>query len=268
MIKECTMILCTCDAYEDTWIPFFACLEKYWPDFDMPVVINTESKSFKYKKFNIKTFNLFQDRKVPWGERLIEHLKRIETKYVLFMLDDFFLARQVNVETISDCITWMEENDNIAVFSFHRVDDEKNLSSDKYVDFELRPRNGQYRFNCQAAVWRRERLIEFVKKNESPWDWEIFGSIRSRKFNDEFYSLIDGVEEPLFYNMYANGTGICRGKWVKNVVVPLFDELELNIDYSIRGFSNDDETTVDRRTLIQKCMTKLKKLRAYIQSLL
>lgn len=268
MKEKCTMLVSTCDSYEDTWEAFFKSLKRYWPSFNMTIVLNTESKNYKMENLDIKTFNLFKNKKVPWGARLIEHLKKIDTEYVLFMLDDFFLVKPVNEKMINQCIKYMDENKNIAVFCFHRVDDKNNIPSKKYKNFELRPKNGKYRLNCQTAIWRRERLIKFINKKESPWDFEIYGSIRSRKFKDEFYSIIPEVEEPFNYNMYEQGTGICRGKWVKEVVIPLFKELEIKMDFSKRGFCNQEEQAADNRTFFQKCQSKYKKFVAWLSSLI
>ena len=267
MKNNCTMLVCSCDTYEDTWEPFFKSLKKYWKNFNMDIVLNTESKDYKIEGLNIKTFNLFKDKKVPWGERLIEHLNRIDTEYIFFMLDDFFICENVNEKMINDCFKWMDENNNIAVFSFHRVEDSNNIKSDKYNNFELRPRNGEYRLNCQAAIWRRKDLIKYIKKNESPWDFEIYGSIRSRKYKEEFYTLCPGVKEPINYNMVEDGTGIVRGKWVESIVVPLFKEIDVKIDFSKRGF-NTGKLVDKKRTLKDKFICKYKKMVAYIESIL
>lgn len=267
MKNNCTMLVCTCDTYEDTWEPFFKSLKKYWKNFNMPIVLNTESKDYKMEGLDIQTFHLFENKKVRWGERLIEHLKRIDTKYIFFMLDDFFLVKPVNTDVIEQCYEWMEKDDNIAVFSFHRVDDPTNIPSEKYSNFDRRAQKGMYRMNCQAALWRKDRLIKFIKKYESPWDWEIYGTIRSARFKDEFYAIREGLEEPLDYNMYSQGTGICRGKWVKEVVEPLFKELDVHVDFSIRGFCDGSDVTVNvKRTFLQKVKERLKRYRAIIQS--
>ncbi len=268
MKNNCTFLLNSCDTFEDTWEPFFKCLELHWHNFDMPVVLNTESKQYSYKDLNIKSFSLYgESSNIPWGKRLKDTLKLIDTEYILFMLDDFFIVDDVNTEMIEKCFNYMNENKNISVFYFHHTPNTGNIKSDKYENFELLPKNGNYRFNCQAAIWRKDRLIDFIKEDESPWDWEIFGSIRSRKYNDEFYTIGYNVTEPINYNMYANGTAICRGKWVESIVVPLFKELDVDVDYSIRGFSPPNITTIDNRTFMQKVQTKLKKARAYLQSL-
>ena len=230
----CTILVCSCDTYEDTWMPFFKLLKKYWPNCNFPIVLNTETKQFKYEGLDIKTYSLYKNSKAAWGKRLIETLKLIDSKYVLFILDDFFLEDYVEDKKVSKCIEWMEKDNNIAVFSFMPTPGQ-NIDNDKYEGFELRPKDGEYRFNCQAAIWRRERLIEFVRSHESPWDWELLGSIRSQRYNDEFYSLKETAPKVFNYDL-EHGGAVHRGKWVKEVVLPICEKNDIKIDFSKRGF--------------------------------
>ena len=43
-IKRCALLLCTCDAYEDLWDPFFQLVNIYWKDIPYNIYINTENK--------------------------------------------------------------------------------------------------------------------------------------------------------------------------------------------------------------------------------
>lgn len=41
---DCTMVVNSCDSYDDTWDLFFRLLSINWPNCDIPITINTESK--------------------------------------------------------------------------------------------------------------------------------------------------------------------------------------------------------------------------------
>lgn len=217
-----------------------------------PIVLNTETKSYEYGKYDIKTFHLFKGTKDKWSQRLKETLELIDTEYVFFMLDDFFVTEPVNTQFISQCFDWMNKNPNIAVFSFHPVVDESNQPSKKYPGFEKRPKPSKYLLNCQAAIWRRDRLIKVLRDNESPWDFEIYGSIRASGFRDDFYTLLPNHPHPIEYNMRKGGTGLVRGMWSKGVVVPLFKELGLKVDFKKRGFAPEDFFDKDTRSTVTK----------------
>ena len=109
MSNECTLLVNSCDNYSDTWTPFFKLLSKYWPDCPYKIVLNTESLSFKYNDLNINTFSFYKEGKsVSWGRRVIRHLKKIETEFVLIVLDDFFIRANVDQARIEECISWMK----------------------------------------------------------------------------------------------------------------------------------------------------------------
>lgn len=235
MENLCTILVNTCDKYEDCWNPFFTLLKKYWKNIKYPIVLNTESKSFNFPGLDIKSFGMYKDnKKVAWGERMIKTLKKIDSKYIIFMLDDFFITDYVDEDKLNEVIKWMKEDSNIAVFSFNVVEDNKlDIPSNKYYGYALRDKKGPYRFNCQAAIWRRDVLIKIFRKHESPWEWELIGNSRSVRFKEEFYTLVD-VKNMIFKYDYKN-IGIVRGRWKLPDVKIFFEKEGINIDYDIRN---------------------------------
>lgn len=238
MSASCTLLVAGYDGGEDLWEGFFTALIAQWPAFDLPVVLNTESKRYSFPGLNIRTLGLYPDRVPPWGERMIETLKRIDSEYILLMLDDFWLDAPVDDAFFRRCLKLMVENPDVAVLSFQPVSG-PNVRDGRFERFERRPQRGAYRFNCQAAVWRRERLMKFIWPKESPWDWEILGSIRSSRYRDSFYTLIEGEKLVFSYGSPRDGAVIHRGKWNREVVEPLRVRYGLSIDYSLRGFCED-----------------------------
>lgn len=262
MDNKCTIAVCSCDKYEELWKPFFICMKENWKNIPYPIVLNTESKSFKMEGMNIKTFNMYKkDEKVAWGKRFKETLEKIDTEYVIVLLDDFFLKSPVKQEKIDQTMQWMDANNNIAVFCFDRTHGD-NIKSEKYENFELRPQNGEYRFNCQAAIWRRKRLIKFIRKHESPWDWELLGSKRSRRYHDEFYSRIDGSEKVFDYDI---GGVLHRGKWMYESLEPLIKKYNLDIRHnnldalqgSIENNNNTNEN-IPKRSFMTKVRNRMR----------
>ena len=239
-MDNCTMLLSSYDGGEDLWEGFFTSVKHQWKDFHMPVVLNTESKSYTHEGFDIKTFQFYKPgQKVPWGKRLIRTLKAIKTDYILLILDDFWLEDAVDTEFLEKCLQWMKENPDVAVLSFKPVAGfGPNIRDNRFERFEKRPQKARYRFNCQVAIWRRKKLIKYLRPQESPWDWEMAGSIRSSRYKESFYTLIKGEKEVVPYDM---GWVVFRGKWTRRAAVPLAEKYNLNIDFSKRGFYEDYE---------------------------
>lgn len=228
--KNCTLLVNSCDSYEDCWDGFFDLLLIQWKNFNMKVVLNTETKNYSHDGLSIETMGLCA-KEMPWGKRLIETLKRIDTKYILFALDDFYLDQPVRVEELQKCYDYMEQNSEIAYFSFLPTNDKNNVASTKYIGFEKRSQNGDYRLNCQFALWNRESLLSFIRPHESPWEWELYGSKRSHRYKQEMYSVQAGVP-PVF--SYKNGEVIMRSRWYLSRVQPLIDKYGLEIDLTKR----------------------------------
>lgn len=235
-MKDCTMLLSSYDGGEDLWDGFFTCFFAEWQDFNMPIVLNTESKNYSFQGKEIKTFNLYKPgEKVPWSKRLIEHLKRIDTEFIFFILDDFWLDAPVDVEHFEKCLSWMRENDDVANISFQRTHG-PNIRDERFERFEKRPKKAEYKLNCQVALWRRERLIKFLRPHENPWEFEKYGSMRAARYNDSFYTLIDGAKKVFSYDL---GGVIYKGRWCKRVCLPLFEKHGIVIDDEKRGCHED-----------------------------
>lgn len=261
----CTVLVNSCDKYEDTWEPFFILFEKYWPDCKFPIVLNTETKQFDYKNLNIKVSNVIGKRKnISWGKRLKSVLKRINTKYIIFMLDDFFLMDYVDSNRIDEIIEWMENDNNIAVFSLFRVEDNnhKDIKSKKYKDFYLRNQHGDYRYNCQIAVWNRKELIKSLRSFESAWDWELMGNVRSYRNKKKFYTLMN-PDKYIFKYDYEK-CGIVRGKWMLPYVKELFDKENIKIDFSIRNNNSKEVNSKTEKEFVKRIKYYFKKIRSLV----
>lgn len=266
MLTSCTLLVNSYDGGEDLWEGFFTALTDRWQELDLPIVLNTESKSYSFPGLDIQTFSLYSSgEQVPWGKRLIETLKRIDSEFILFFQDDFWLDAPVDDAFFRECLQKMEENPDVAVLSFQRTLG-PNIRDGRFKRFEKRPQKAAYRFNCQAAIWRRERLIKFIKPSESPWDWEIYGSFRSARYHDGFYTLIDG-EKMVF--SYDRGGVVYRGKWCERVVMPISHYYGLTIDYSKRGFWEElqSEMPKEKATLWVRLKrpNRMRRLIAYIK---
>lgn len=95
-----TMLVNSCDAYEDLWQPFFTLLKRYFAPLDMRILLNTESKDFHFEGLNIECVH---SSAATYGERMTDALRRVKTEYTLLMLDDFFLREPVRMDRL---LTW------------------------------------------------------------------------------------------------------------------------------------------------------------------
>lgn len=256
--NKCTILVNSCDLYEDVWDPFFTLFKKYWPDCKFPIVLNTETKSYSFNGLKIKCLNLKKGKNVSiqWGERIIDCLERINSKYVLFFLDDYFLYDYVDTSRIIKSIDYMEKNENIVYFNYFRWPKRGNymdwLQYDGYTRIQSK---SYYVCNCQIALWRRDKLISYLRKTDSPWDFEQYGYKRKHSKNDELYSLDFFQDMIFYYNPFV--FGISRSKWQVKTK-DLFEKENIIVDFNKRGFFD-----------FQDCFKKKKIFRKYdIKSIL
>lgn len=237
--EDCAIIVNSCDSYQDVWELFFCALKENWKDCNLDIFLNTETKLFKFDDLRLNEANAYAQSglKKPWGGRLLETLRGINKKFVISLFDDFVLEGEVDVEKIKQCISWMKEHDDIAVFYFSNIPG-KNSDDTRFPEFELMGARSDYRLNSAPAIWRREKLIAFTGEIDNPWAWEFFGSARTYNGLDRFYCAKLGHEDVFIYN-YNLGGAIRRGKWVSSVVTPLIKKYKLQIDLSKRGVASE-----------------------------
>ena len=117
----CSVLVSSCDKYEDAWRPFFKLVEKFWGDSPFTFYLNTETKgndSIEYKN-GVAVLNT--PASVSWGARLRGCLERIDSDYVILLLEDFFLQDYVDQDEIDRFICHMQEDSNLVCVYFRHI---------------------------------------------------------------------------------------------------------------------------------------------------
>lgn len=246
---DLTLFINSCDAYSDCWGPFFTLLKKYWRDIDLPIILNTETKIYYDKDLEIicPIVEKTSGHKLNWGERFLKSLEYVKTKYVLLILDDFFIMDYVDVGQINYFLDLMKTDDISHILLCEAPG--PNLNS-KYNSLMERGKEVPYRFSLQVGIWNKNILGKYIRKHESPWDTEIWATKRSWKLKDDFFCIKSEKDKPIKY--FDTGV-IARGKWMKNKVLNFFEKENIKIDFSKRGFYSPV-----RRTLKQRIINRTK----------
>lgn len=219
-----TVLVNSCDKYEEAWLPFFSLFKKYWPTCNYSLAINTESKNFSMDGMEIQ---MLHSCNTSWGGRLYEALKKISTPYVIVLLEDFFFQKPVREDKIKDCIHALEQDPSIAVFYFSRITGYKG-PEDEYTGFMrmiATPDYSRYYLNCQAAIWRKESLMKAVELCDSPWNLE---EMKYEKIPAELKNMRFYCSSTTWYDKFRDGDifsyllvrdtgyGIYQSKWLWN----------------------------------------------------
>ena len=174
---DVTIVFCTCDAYADLWENFFILLEKYWPECSAEIILNTETKSFQYKHFRISE-PLNCAKNISWSDRLSISLKRVKTPYVLMMLDDFYLKAPVDHGRFLETLEYMKSNPGVASITYLKEPGIRKSRLD-LPGFNDRSQFSLYKMTAHITLYRKDYLQSILKKDETAWEFEVNGTIRS-----------------------------------------------------------------------------------------
>ena len=256
-LKYITMIL-TCDKNTDILPYFFKFMKKYWPDFNNPIFINTESKRDIVSPYQcIYPWHTYKWDD-PWSSRFYDCLCQVDNKYVLLIMDDFFFTDYVDSKEIVRCISILDREQDIACFNFAYSNSPYiRKEYDRYV---LVDKKAPFRMNLQAALWRKSSLEKYIRKHENPWQFEIWGSKRIRRYNERIYHL-DKDAKKIF--TYPVGGVLADGKWRTDESVKLLKSNGIEINEDVRGVyypGDSRKTEIKHRTFLEKCWQVFKSL--------
>jgi hypothetical protein len=195
---NCTLIVSTFDGFEKVWKPFSVLFEKYWPDcpFDMVPITN-------YKDFPIgRTFKVGDDK--GWSNNIEKVLKGINTKYVLYMQEDYLLQSKVDTKEILSLFNKM-----LLINA-----DYLRLVPIPLPDIKSHPEMGLIKHtsksinSLQCSFWRRSTFYNLLRQDETGWDFEIKGAkrVESGTFMCTHKHSIDYV------------WGVVKGNWTQEAI--------------------------------------------------
>ena len=107
MKNNLTILVVSYDGYRDMWNDFFNCKKLNWPDCPYETVLANNIDDFQYE--GVRVINCGKD--AQWSTRTRKALEAINTKYVCFMLEDFFISKKVETTVIEDVLKTMETNE-------------------------------------------------------------------------------------------------------------------------------------------------------------
>ncbi|MBR2704781.1 MAG: hypothetical protein IKE91_04860 [Clostridia bacterium] len=233
--NDITLLINSCDAYEDILDVFFELLHRFWPDLKYDIVLSTESLEYVNKYFSIKNVHP-KDKKCSWSKRMYEALNTIESKQVLLLLDDFFIYDYVNGEEIKRCSEYLSKNEEVVNFTYWPI---LNGTEDAEIDgYFVRTENERYKITAISALWDRKQFMKYLENHEEDiWEFEVNGTIRSNTTypNDKFL-VLNHENNIIPYNF--SKYGLISGKWFKDTV-ELFKKLGIEFDFEKRGIFNE-----------------------------
>lgn len=173
MKQKLSLLVLSCDKYNDLWDNFFRLRDLFWPDCDFNWYLVTESCSYNYKNVTV----IRTGKQLNWTGRLVYALETIESPYIGWYLDDFYISEKVNNSLIHELVDKME-NENIDYINMSDVFDslvkmpEPHEYHDKYL-LKIPPHK-KYGISTASAIWNKNYLLRTLGNDDkNAWQFEI-----------------------------------------------------------------------------------------------
>lgn len=235
-----SILINTCDKFEDCWNPFFKLWRQYWSDCRGVLYLNTEYKDYSYPDLDIIPVKAcegktFKGKFATWSQCLKWALDKIDTELILYLQEDYFLNGKVDNAQVEHYIEYMEKHPEIPCIQLSTVgipvcDVADEIEHLHYSD----PSYFSY-VSCQASIWRKNILCKIARPHETAWNFEWWGSKRAKYMKMKFLTINhEWLQNGNEFFPYLK-TGVIGGKWYKPVV-KLFSDHNISMDFSRRGF--------------------------------
>ena len=186
--EQLAIIILSCDKFCSLWPLFFKRLNKHFPPVSYKFYLLSNKLSYKSKiGHKIKVIRVGED--VSWSDNLYTLLNIIKEKNVLLLMEDGVFCKDVDKLKLEEVYKIFLDN-NMSYL---------NLKASPKPDLKLNKIYGMlssskgYRAALVPSIWKKSIMLKILKRGESAWQFEIFGSERSKIYKD-FYSL----QKPIF----------------------------------------------------------------------
>ena len=207
----CSLLVLSCDAYSDLWLPFFRLMESYWPDCPYRQYLGTGNRSFEFS--GVTTLGSSAGR--DWSRCVLDYLRQIDTEYVLVMLDDFFLRSKVDTAKIEYCLAFACRCNAQQIRLIPRPRPTTKIAGERMIG--ICESGLRYRVSAQAALWHKQALVRLLKAGESAWEFEHNATIRSHEYPDEHYAVWKTVlpyQGFFAHHVVEKGCWLPHEKWI------------------------------------------------------
>lgn len=224
-MNNLAIVVYSCDKNEEVWPAFRTCLNKYWVDHPV-VYLLTETISYPYFNTICYDYDLGY-----WTKRIRASLKDVKEDKIIFICDDCFLDKEVNLKKLSKCLQILD--DGYSNIQFELYSDPNDIDS-VYPGFREKTEKSEYRISLLCGLWKKDRLIDILSEDCDLW------TIEDRQEYDKTHRFLQISEEKViswFNDQYGGNGAIRKGKW-QHCVKDFFIKEGINMDFSKKGFGD------------------------------
>ena len=218
--NDCSIIVIARDATMDMVRLTVKFWQIFWPNTQYNRFLCTESMpSGNFKELN----NYFDDvfitgnHEFNYLQRVDFALKHVQSKYVILLLEDFFLNKPFSDKSIEEIINFADREKAGSI----QLQKLKRFSKKYNEHFNIIYPDSLYRITTSPSLFNREYIMRFVKLNCTPWQFER----KATKFSTQY-------PEPCFCcrkSIYSIVHACSEKKWFSKAI-KLFKKCEIPED--------------------------------------
>ncbi len=240
-MNDFTIFISSCDRYSDTWHPFFTLMEKYGGSLcNRPICLCSETKTYTHPSLSIRTFHY--RKHATWSQRIKAALSTIETEYILFIIDDYFLLDAINEETLQCALDYLNTHKDVGYLA---IPNKPNTLTTECTEVAEKVDLTTKRLYLTVSFWRTDYMKRILRKHESIWDFERYSVLRAHLYPEKVMRL--NPSYPILYHymqpssvkdgfdVVGEGYGVVRGRWLRSTK-ELFDQHGIEVCYENMGW--------------------------------
>lgn len=189
--------------------------DKYFGE-QVEVVGFTETEIMSHN-FTFTSLGKFEDYPANrWSNAAIKYLSSINDELVAIFLEDYWLIRPVNFRALKVAEFFTESTPDAGRFCLTAdrmyTRGVRDVAYANEIDIILAEKNAEYNLSLQASIWRRSALLELLVPDETPWEFELYGTER---LNISSWRVYGTRQWPVKYSIVVNKGQLDKsGEWM------------------------------------------------------
>jgi len=159
------VVISSCDPFEDCWNPFIYSLKSNWEKSNFEVYFISNEKEIEDERVHF--IKVGKDK--GWASNLKKALSQIDSEYIFYLQEDYFLTSTISDKIIEEHIEFMLRNDadylrlSAPFYDLYQIEDSS---------YSYSPLTERYALCLQAAIWKKSALLRILIEGNSGWDFE------------------------------------------------------------------------------------------------
>ncbi len=176
------VLVSSCDRFFDAWRPFAGFWRRHWPTAALRWPVYLIVNELAVRSDWLTPLAVGRDK--GWSDNLRLVLGRIESDYLLYLQEDYFLTAPPDAHWLEEMLDRMKAG-HVDLLCLRAMPpgygaEEWPPVGDGDNRLSKIPEGSPWRGRLQAAFWRRESLLGALRDGESAWDFEANAGERLR----------------------------------------------------------------------------------------